>query len=70
MLHLEGKIYPTECRIPENSKERQRKTVEWERLEIPSRKSKVSRGVHAKMGIIKDRNSKDITDAEEIKKRW
>ena len=25
---------------------------------------------HAKMGSIKDRNSKDITDAEEIKKRW
>ena len=22
------------------------------------------------MGSIKDRNSKDITDAEEIKKRW
>ena len=25
---------------------------------------------HAMMGSIKDRNSKDITDAEEIKKRW
>ena len=25
---------------------------------------------HAKMGTIKDRNSKDLTDAEEIKKRW
>ena len=25
---------------------------------------------HAKMGIIKDRNSKDLTEAEEIKKRW
>ena len=25
---------------------------------------------HAKMGTIKDRNSKDITEAEEIKKRW
>ena len=24
---------------------------------------------HAKMGTIKDRNSKDLTDAEEIKKR-
>ena len=23
-----------------------------------------------KMGIIKDRNSKDLTEAEEIKKRW
>ena len=25
---------------------------------------------HAKMGTIKDRNGKDLTDAEEIKKRW
>ena len=26
--------------------------------------------LHAKMGTIKDRNSKDLTEAEEIKKRW
>ena len=25
---------------------------------------------HAKMGIIKDRNDMDLTDAEDIKKRW
>ena len=25
---------------------------------------------HAKMGIIKDRNSMDLTKAEDIKKRW
>ena len=25
---------------------------------------------HAKIGTIKDRNSKDLTEAEEIKKRW
>ena len=25
---------------------------------------------HAKMGTIKDRNRKDLTEAEEIKKRW
>ena len=25
---------------------------------------------HEKMGTIKDRNSKDLTEAEEIKKRW
>ena len=25
---------------------------------------------HARMGMIKDRNGKDITEAEEIKKRW
>ena len=25
---------------------------------------------HARMGMIKDRNDKDLTEAEEIKKRW
>ena len=25
---------------------------------------------HARMGMIKDRNSKDLTEAKEIKKRW
>ena len=25
---------------------------------------------HAKMGTIKDRNSMDLTEAEEVKKRW
>ena len=25
---------------------------------------------HARMGTIKDRNSEDLTEAEEIKKRW
>ena len=25
---------------------------------------------HARMGMIKDRNGKDLTEAEDIKKRW
>ena len=25
---------------------------------------------HAKMGIVKDRNGMDITEAEDVKKRW
>ena len=25
---------------------------------------------HAKMGLIKDRNGMDLTEAEDIKKRW
>ena len=28
------------------------------------------RTFHAKMGIIKDRNDMDLTEAEDIKKRW
>ena len=27
-------------------------------------------GFHAKMGLIKDRNRMDLTEAEDIKKRW
>ena len=26
--------------------------------------------IHAKMGLIKDRNGMDLTEAEDIKKRW
>ena len=29
-----------------------------------------SRTFHAQMGTIKDRNVRDLTEAEEIKKRW
>ena len=30
----------------------------------------IKRTFHARMGTIKDRKRKDITEAEEIKKRW
>ena len=30
----------------------------------------ISGTFHARMGMIKDRNSKDLTEAKEIKKRW
>ena len=45
------------------------KTIEWERLEISSRKLQIPRE-HAKLGTVKDRNGKDLTEAEDIKKRW
>ena len=49
-----GKIFPFECRVPKNSKEvrkassvinakKKRKTIEWERLEISSRKLEIPR---------------------------
>ena len=42
-----------------------------ERLEISSRKLEITNGtLHAKMGSIKDRNGIDLTEAEDIKKRW
>ena len=49
-----------------------RKTIEWKRLEISSRKLEIQQKgttVHAKMGT-KDRNYMDQTEAEDIKKRW
>ena len=50
---------------------KQRKIIEWERLEISSEKLEIpGKKIHAKMGIIKDRNGMDLTEAEDIKKRW
>ena len=45
------------------------RTIERERLEISSRKLEIPT-FHAKMGTIKDRNGMDLTEAEDIKKRW
>ena len=44
-------------------------TIEWERLEVSSRKLDTKRTFHAKMDTIKDRNSMDLRKAEDIKKR-
>ena len=53
------------------SAKEQRKTIEWERLEISSRKLEIFlRTFHAKMGTINDRNFMDLTEAEDVKKRW
>ena len=38
-------------------------------LEISSSKLEIKGTFHVKMGMIKDRSSKDLTEAEEIKKR-
>ena len=43
---------------------------EWERLKISSRKLEIPREYFVQMSIIKDRNSMDLTEAEDIKKRW
>ena len=47
------------------------KTTEWERLEISSRKLEIPREhFMQKWGLIKDRNGMDLTEAEDVKKRW
>ena len=45
----------------------QRKTIEWERPEISSRKLEILGTFHAKMGSIKDRNCRDLTEPTGIK---
>ena len=64
-----SKEKPEEIRKPSSviNAKKSRKTKEWERLEkIRDTKGKF----HAKMGSIKDRNGMDLTEAEDIKKRW
>ena len=73
--HLNEEFQRTERRgkkdlLKDQCKE-QRKTIEWERLEISSWKLRDTKGIfYAKMGTIKDRNVMDIMEAEDIKKRW
>ena len=45
-------------------------TIEWERLEISSRKLDRKGIFYAKMGTITDRNGIDLAEVEDIKKRW
>ena len=49
-----------------------RKTTKRKRLDRDLfKKIRDSKGTfHAKMGIIKDRNGRDLTEAEDTKKRW
>jgi len=77
-----GKIYPNECKVPKNSKERKESFLseQCKETEENNRMGKTSdlfkkigdtKGTfHAKMGTIKDRNGMDLTEAEDIKKRW
>ena len=48
---------------------KQRKTIEWERLEISSRKIEIRREHFMLMSTIEDRSVKDLTEAEDVKKR-
>ena len=51
-----------------NNAKKQRKTIEWGRLEFSSRKLEITGKISCKDGCNKDRNGKDLTEAEEIKK--
>ena len=70
------------CRIPENIKERQEAFFNEQCKEIEENNRRGKTGdlfkkirdtkgkFHARMGSIKDRNGMDLTEAEDIKKRW
>ena len=72
------------CKVPKNSKERDKKAFlsdQCKEIEENKRtrgktrdlfkKIRDTKGTfHAKMGTINDRNGMDLTEAEDIKKRW
>ena len=54
-----------------NNAIKQRKKIEWEKTrDLPKKTGNIKGTFHARMGIIKVRNSKDLREAEEIKNRW
>ena len=76
-----GKIYPFGYRDQKNSKDKEvflsnkHKQIEENnrmgKMRDLFRKIRDTKGIfHAKMGSIKDRNGMDLTEAEDIKKRW
>ena len=76
-----GKIYPFECRVPKNSRDKKAfLSDQCKEIEKNNRMGKTrdlfkkikdtKEPLHAKMGSIKNRNGTDLTEAEDIKKRW
>ena len=70
---LSSKEQQGEIRKPSsviNAKKKQnRNAIEQERLEISYKEIRNTKGIfHAKMGSIKDRNGRDLKEAEDIKK--
>ena len=49
---------------------KKKKTIEWERQDLFKRIRDSKGTFHANMGTIKDRSGMDLTEAEDIKKRW
>ena len=63
----QGEIKPSSV----NSAKKQRKTIEMGKIRDLFKKIRDTKETfHAKMGTKKDRNGMDLTEAEDIKKRW
>ena len=77
-----GKICPAKYRVPENNKEIKKDFLseQCKEIEENNRMGKMrdffkkigtaTKKFHAKTDTIKDKNSKDLTEAEDIKKSW
>ena len=78
-----GKIYPSESRVPKKAGRDKKAFLNTQCKEIDEnnrmgktrdlfKKIRDTKGLtfHAKMCTIKDRNSMDLTEAEDMKKRW
>ena len=77
-----GKIYPFQCRIPKIARRDKKAFLSDHCKEIKEnnrmgktrdlfKKIRDTKGTfHAKIGTIKDSNGRDLTEAEDIKKRW
>ena len=53
-----------------SAKKQRKKKIEWESLELPSRELEIPRKYFMQDGHSKNRNGRDLTEAEDIKKRW
>ena len=76
-----GKMYPFECRVPKNSKDKkaflsnQCKEIEENnrmgKIRALFKKIRDTKGIfHAMMGTIQDRNCMDLTEDKHMMKRW
>ena len=77
-----GKTYPSECRFQRITRRDKKASLSEQCKEIEEnnrmgktrnlfkKTGEMRRTPHAKMGTTKGRNGMDLTEAEEIKKRW
>ena len=67
-----GKICPFECRVSRIARRNKKAFLNrMGKTRDLLKKIRDTKGTfHSKMGSIKDRNGMDLTEAEDIKKRW
>ena len=77
-----GKIYPSECRVPRTVRRDKKAFLNYHCKQLEEnntmgrtrdlfKKIRDTKGTfHAKMGSIKDSNGMDLTEGENIKKKW